>query len=259
MKEMPNYYAIIPANVRYDKDLRANEKLMYGEITALANKSGESWASNQYFADLYQVTPQAVSKWINNLKEKGYISVDFLYKEESKEIDKRVIRIVSTNVSEVSTNDLGVSTNDLGGYQQKFKENNTRKNNIYMYIKEFCADDKELEEAFSDFLQMRKKIKKPITSERAIKMLINKLKELSADRNEWIDMLSEAVLHDWQSVYPTDKMKAKEPLKAKPKNKAMNFTQREESYTGVEQQVNNNDIEVSNETKAWFDDLFGDV
>ena len=35
------YYAIIPANVRYDNSLKANEKLMYGEITCLSQSSGE--------------------------------------------------------------------------------------------------------------------------------------------------------------------------------------------------------------------------
>ena len=33
-----NYYAIIPANVRYDINLKPNEKLLYGEITALSNQ-----------------------------------------------------------------------------------------------------------------------------------------------------------------------------------------------------------------------------
>jgi len=28
-KEQPNYYAIIPANIRYDNNLKANEKLLY--------------------------------------------------------------------------------------------------------------------------------------------------------------------------------------------------------------------------------------
>lgn len=33
-----SYYAIIPATVRYLKVLKANEKLLYGEITSLSNR-----------------------------------------------------------------------------------------------------------------------------------------------------------------------------------------------------------------------------
>ena len=61
MNERPAYYAILTAKIRYDRNLKANEKLIYAEITALANKEGYCHASNKYFSDLYDVTPQTVS------------------------------------------------------------------------------------------------------------------------------------------------------------------------------------------------------
>lgn len=121
MEHKPNYYAIIPSDVRYNKRLKANCKLLYGEITALSNKEGYCWASNNYFAELYSVTPQAISKWIKQLNDFDYISIN--YTRNGKEITGRTINI------KVSTNIDRVSTNDSEGYQQMIKGNNTYINN----------------------------------------------------------------------------------------------------------------------------------
>ena len=85
------YYAVIPAYVRYDKDLTPNAKLMFGELTALSNDKGYCYASNKYFSELYQVSTVSISKWINQLKDKKYIKVSFTYKANSKEIEPRNI------------------------------------------------------------------------------------------------------------------------------------------------------------------------
>lgn len=92
-KEEPNYYAIIPANVRYDKRLIQGSKLLYGEITALSNQKGYCWASNNYFMKLYKVSRNTIQSWLKSLEVCGYISREVVYKEGSQEIDTRYIRI----------------------------------------------------------------------------------------------------------------------------------------------------------------------
>ncbi len=73
--ENPGYYAILTADVRYDKDLSSSAKILYAEITALSNKEGYCWAGNQYFADIYDVDISTIQRWIHDLKEKGHIAV----------------------------------------------------------------------------------------------------------------------------------------------------------------------------------------
>ena len=92
-KEMPSYYSIIPATVRYDHNLKANEKLMYGEITALASKNGYCWAENRYFAELYDVHKITISNWLKNLEDKGYIRTELKYVYGTKQVSKRLIYI----------------------------------------------------------------------------------------------------------------------------------------------------------------------
>lgn len=93
MNEKPGYYAIIPANVRYDKNLTPSARLLYGEITALCNEKGYCWASTKYFQNLYGVSHVSIQNWLKDLDDFGYIQRKVFYKEGTKEIDKRVITI----------------------------------------------------------------------------------------------------------------------------------------------------------------------
>ena len=138
-EERPNYFAVIPANIRYDDELRPMEKLLYGEITALTYKTGECWASNNYFARLYKTTPQGVSKWINKLKKLGYVAIDYEY--AGKEIKKRIIR-VSTGVDTYQQRDKGGINTEIIGYQHTIKENNTSINNTSINNKKKIIKEK---------------------------------------------------------------------------------------------------------------------
>lgn len=144
MKEKPNYYAIIPAEVRYDEDLKPNAKLLYGEITALSNKNGYCYATNSYFADLYKVSKVSISNWISQLVEKGYISNEIVYKEGSKEIFNRYLKILKYPIKENFNTPI----------KENFKDNNTSINNTSI--------KKDDDDSIYDFLQNNGFILTPI-------------------------------------------------------------------------------------------------
>ena len=75
MKERPWYYAILTAPIRYAEDLTELQKLLYAEITALADKNGFCFASNSYFAKLYKKTPKWISSTISDMNKKWYLDV----------------------------------------------------------------------------------------------------------------------------------------------------------------------------------------
>jgi len=95
--EKPNYYAVIPAEVRYDETLPPNAKLLYGEISALCNKEGYCWATNAYFAKLYKSTNVTVSRWFSALERAGYIQTDIEYDKKSMKVTKRYTKLLSLN------------------------------------------------------------------------------------------------------------------------------------------------------------------
>lgn len=104
------YYAIIPATIRYDERLKYAERLLYGEITALIGKEGYCFASNSYFANLYNVIPGTISRWISHLSKLGYINVE-LIKNDKKEITERRIYITDISCRKI--------------VQDTYKQNNT--------------------------------------------------------------------------------------------------------------------------------------
>lgn len=122
--EEPNYYAIIPASVRYDKNLIKGSTLLYGEITALSNQKGFCWASDNYFAELYGVDKRSIQRWLSSLEENGYIQR--IVEREGKQIKNRYIKICDKNVSTLTTKTSYPSDKNVVTPSDKnVRENNT--------------------------------------------------------------------------------------------------------------------------------------
>ena len=148
----------------------------------------------------------AVASALNELQEAGY------FRRESIRSGNRIAGVEYV-ISEVPNADFLIAENltaekliaenptQLNTNKSKTKESNTkssslRSEDIYEGMYE------NLISALKDFEEMRKKIKSPMT-DRAIVSLVNKLNKLAGDDEELkIQMLDEAILHNWKSVYP---------------------------------------------------------
>ena len=154
MKEKPSYYAILTAEIRYDKNIKPNAKLLYAEITALCNMNGECFASNKYFSELYGKSKTSISIWIKELIANGYISARYTYKDGTKEIDKRYLSILKggeeQKVKEVfkkslksnNINNNNTSINNISIRKEDFEKSVKKSTNGYGYdidlLNEFC-------------------------------------------------------------------------------------------------------------------------
>ena len=158
--EKPNYYAIISADVRYDNRLRPNVKLMYAEITALCGMNGKCFASNKYFSDLYDKSKGTISGWISELVKYGYIKTQYTYKEGTKEIENRYIKIMKGGIDENSntllqktlkSNTINNNTNITYNNKKSFKKPNIDEVNEYCILR----NNNIKAEAFIDFYESK--------------------------------------------------------------------------------------------------------
>ena len=125
-KEAIGYYSVIPVTVLYNKELKANEKLLYAIITSLACKEGYCFASNKYLAEKLDVNPKTISSWISDLRDKNFIIVE-LIRNENKQIIQR--RIYINDVPYPLNNGYQYQSKNGQAIHQKVKHNNIRNNN----------------------------------------------------------------------------------------------------------------------------------
>ena len=178
-------YIVIQDWMISDLQLKGNELLTYSLIYGFS-QDGESEfkGSLKYISEFLGVSKRTAQRSIENLVDRGIV-------------EKRVEEIsgvkfnrymahekADTPIDKMTT---GYSQNDHGGIV-KMTTNNTNiyntNNNTSNNTKDKGAparyfDDEELNNKFLEFLSMRKKIRKPVRTDRALKALLKKLHELS--------------------------------------------------------------------------------
>lgn len=101
-KEFIGYMGYLPATLRYDKELTANAKILFIEISALTNAKGYCWAENLYFQEFFGVQKGSIIRWLNELEERGYIKRVNIYKDKQVVGRHIYINLNSTTPYEIS-------------------------------------------------------------------------------------------------------------------------------------------------------------
>jgi predicted phage replisome organizer len=129
---------------------------------------------------------------------------------------RRMLNAVNDNVNDISLTSQECQGTDIDkdlDIKNKNKDIKSKKSSFDSLLDEISDD--ELRNLYYEFIDMRKKIKSPITSERALKMLINKVNELEPnDAERQKKMLENAIVNNWKSVYPLKEEKKAETPKA---------------------------------------------
>ena len=87
--EQENFkYIILPEYITKDKNLTDKEKNIYSMILTLS-KNQECIMSNAYISSTLNISKVHVSRLISSLRDKGYIQVKIIYKENSRQARKK--------------------------------------------------------------------------------------------------------------------------------------------------------------------------
>jgi hypothetical protein len=95
----------ISREIYLHEGLTPTEKLLLAEIDSFS-KNGQCYASNDHFARFLCISKNHVSKLISKLVKMGLVNVYLIYKQGTKEVDKRIISPIFIN--EYTPNHTGV-------------------------------------------------------------------------------------------------------------------------------------------------------
>ena len=174
--------------------LRANwqETRWHGELI----KPGQFITSLETLSKETKLTINQVRTALEHLKSTGEIT-------SSSQARYRIITVVKWNEYQADhkLNHKQTTSSSQADHKLTTTDKEYKEYKEYKKVKKYY-DDEALDSAFSDYVDMRKQIKKPMT-DRAITLAQNKLDDLSGgDSSIAIEILNQSVLNGWQGLFP---------------------------------------------------------
>lgn len=196
-------YVVIQGWMCNELNLSGNELLVFALIYGFS-QDGESEfsGSRTYIANTFNISKPTVDKALKSLIEKGYI-IKHPILINNVQINRYKVSLgVVKNLYGGSKESLPPSKEILqGGSKESLPYNYNKNKSIKIY-----SNNKDLDSAIHDFIDHRKKMRKPMT-DKAIELFIKKLQGLDNTEAGQIELINNAIEKGWQSVYPLNNKK----------------------------------------------------
>jgi len=229
------YWMMLNAAVFDDPVLTDGAKLLYTLITSLTRRDGYCYATNAYLAERIGKDTKSVQRLIKTLKQAGHLTVEVELDAETRQVKSRKIWCLTgpNNAADphlknedtphlkegtphlknavTSPQKCGVELDNKNIYippkapHEKKKRGELAPADVMERADAYARYDDGLYAALLGFMESRAKLRKPIKTDRAMVLLLNKLDKLSrGSLNIKIAMLDEATMKGWSPVYLHD-------------------------------------------------------
>lgn len=197
--------------------LKANWK--DGKFQGTTVPRGSFVSSTKKLSEETKLTEREIRTAISNLKKTGEVTSKSTNKYTMFTVVNYDLYQTNDMQDDIQTtykrhsNDIQTTTIEERKERKKERREEEKKKEVPKGTKKkelpvYYPNDEKLNNAFDDFVQMRKQMKKPMT-ERAIALMINKLEKLSKvpfsdamDNDLAIKILEQSIVKSWSDIYP---------------------------------------------------------
>ena len=225
----PSYWAVLPAEIRYDDRIPASAKLLYAEISSLTGREGYCWAENDYFARLYQINERTVRRLLDALAEHGYIRIEEERENHNVLVSRRIFAGLNPlagvadpldkNVQRLDPLDKNVRPLDKNvqrHFINKYQEIISISPRVEKTLSKLPADvaeamlraageDVSLLDAWAAFAEMRRAKHTPIGTLRTFELLQGRVRKYAGDdRARAVAVIEQSTSNGWTGLFPLD-------------------------------------------------------
>ena len=229
-----NSFITIQSFMVTELELKGNELLIYAIIHGFSQTENQFFTGSlQYLADWTRSSKQGVLKSLKGLIDRNLIVKKEVFKNNVKyceyatkfngmqlssigyatEFNSRYATEFNWGMQLSSHNNISLDNISLDNIDNNIKsvgscepcasnktKNISSKKEIEMIICNF-TDDEDLKTCINDFIEMRKGIKKPITT-KGLELMLKKLNDMTFIVSDQIKILEQSIQNSWNGIFP---------------------------------------------------------